>query len=112
MINQIGTIGLIKASSVRSPNCRHLFEGVEPGHYFHLLRGFASSLGHRAEDELGVLLKRDAPALLQPGFEFIFLSVWRIVSCEMVFTILCSMSASFKRCKPQRLWPLTWHRTL
>lgn len=56
----------------------------------------------QAEDELRVLLGRNAPALLQPGLKFIFFSVWRTVSCEIVSVICCSISVSFKRCRLQR----------
>ena len=48
---------------------------------------------HRT-DELGVALRRDAPALFQPRLEFVFLSVWRTVSVLMLSTTSHSTSRS------------------
>ena len=54
--------------------------------------------------EFGTALGRDAPALFQPGLEFVFFSVWRTVSVLMLSTIShsTSWSASSRRVQPAR----------
>src|SRR5262245_49012702 len=54
----------------------------------------------------GVGFGRNAPALLQPGLEFVFLSVWRTVSWLTASTYPCWISRSASRCSVQRFCPL------
>ena len=53
---------------------------------------------HRADD-VGVLFRRYAPALAQPGLDVVFFSVLRTVSVEMVSTTSSATSRSARSCR-------------
>ena len=55
--------------------------------------------------EFGTALRRDAPALFQPGLEFVFFSAWRTVSVLMLSTISHSTSWSASSCRVQLTRP-------
>src|SRR5262249_29996761 len=69
----------------------HVVFGVQVEHIFHPV------------DELGTN-RRDAPFLLQPGLEIVFLSVRRTVSSEIESTTPRETSLSAKRCMVQTFW--------
>src|SRR5215211_6387545 len=58
-----------------------------------------------APAELGILLRRDAPALGQPRLEAVCFKTWRTVSYDTDSTISSATSRSASSRNVQRLWP-------
>src|SRR5260370_4700281 len=56
--------------------------------------------------ERRVVFGRDAPLLFAPGFERIFFSTWRTVSCETAVTYSSATIRSANRRSVQRSWPV------
>ena len=67
--------------------------GVDPEHVLH------------PPAELGVLLRRDAPALGQPRLELVCFKAWRTVSYDTDSTTWSATSRSASSRNVQRLWP-------
>jgi hypothetical protein len=75
----------------RKPGIIRLLVNTE--HFFHLANKFR------------VRFRRDTPFLFQPGFQFIFLSVWRTVSGQTDSTNSNSTNLSANSLKVQRAFP-------